>query len=343
MIDALERAGCDEPGGHGRAPRGRAGRHHGHRPYTYNTVQGDITFDANGDTSQLIVSIYSFDAAGGTWKFESRSTTPVASHCSQRGRGSQGPRPHCIRLNSRAAVTPPNVQADASARQVTRAEGPDQLEEQPVTTIAVARPRALNRFLRIAVIAVAAIVGYLFLLHLPAHAVMARRERTDVRAGVSRRGRSRPSTPCRSASIYALIALGYTMVYGIIELINFAHGDVFMVGAFASLFMILAVFGQKNGTPVFDVPFLIVILAVTLRGRDAVDRAAQPDDRAGLLSPVPACLAARPADHRGRRVVHPPERRAGDRRRRRPRPSPDLPAGVARSRSGRRRSPSFRS
>ena len=31
-------------------------------------------------------------------------------------------------------------------------------------------------------------------------------------------------------SIYALIALGYTMVYGIIKLINFAHGDVFMVG-----------------------------------------------------------------------------------------------------------------
>ena len=36
-------------------------------------------------------------------------------------------------------------------------------------------------------------------------------------------------------SIYALIALGYTMVYGIIELINFAHGDVFMVGAFVAL------------------------------------------------------------------------------------------------------------
>ncbi len=33
-------------------------------------------------------------------------------------------------------------------------------------------------------------------------------------------------------SVYALIALGYTMVYGIIKLINFAHGDVFMVGAY---------------------------------------------------------------------------------------------------------------
>ena len=33
-------------------------------------------------------------------------------------------------------------------------------------------------------------------------------------------------------SIYALIALGYTMVYGILTMINFAHGDLFMVGAF---------------------------------------------------------------------------------------------------------------
>ncbi|HEY4802011.1 MAG TPA: branched-chain amino acid ABC transporter permease, partial [Paraburkholderia sp.] len=33
-------------------------------------------------------------------------------------------------------------------------------------------------------------------------------------------------------SFYALVALGYTMVYGIIRLINFAHGDLFMVGAF---------------------------------------------------------------------------------------------------------------
>jgi branched-chain amino acid transport system permease protein len=39
-------------------------------------------------------------------------------------------------------------------------------------------------------------------------------------------------------AIYALVALGYTMVYGIIELINFAHGDVFMVGTFMSLFFL---------------------------------------------------------------------------------------------------------
>jgi branched-chain amino acid transport system permease protein len=38
-------------------------------------------------------------------------------------------------------------------------------------------------------------------------------------------------------SIYALIALGYTMVYGILRLINFAHGDIYMVGAFAGYFI----------------------------------------------------------------------------------------------------------
>ncbi len=41
-------------------------------------------------------------------------------------------------------------------------------------------------------------------------------------------------------SLYALIALGYTMVYGIIRLINFAHGEVFMVGAFATYFLFTA-------------------------------------------------------------------------------------------------------
>ena len=35
-----------------------------------------------------------------------------------------------------------------------------------------------------------------------------------------------------NGAIWALIALGYTLVYGIIELINFAHGDVFMIGSF---------------------------------------------------------------------------------------------------------------
>ena len=39
-------------------------------------------------------------------------------------------------------------------------------------------------------------------------------------------------------SIYALVSLGYTMVYGIAKLINFAHGDIIMVGSYTALFSI---------------------------------------------------------------------------------------------------------
>jgi len=61
-------------------------------------------------------------------------------------------------------------------------------------------------------------------------------------------------------SIYALIALGYTMVYGIIELINFAHGEIYMIGAFTALIVagILTFLGLNN----FAVFFISVIAAV---------------------------------------------------------------------------------
>jgi branched-chain amino acid transport system permease protein len=62
--------------------------------------------------------------------------------------------------------------------------------------------------------------------------------------------------------IYALIALGYTMVYGIIELINFAHGDVYTLGTFFSL-AILALLGV---TGIVTGPMLVVVVAVTLIG-----------------------------------------------------------------------------
>lgn len=54
--------------------------------------------------------------------------------------------------------------------------------------------------------------------------------------------------------VYALIALGYTMVYGIVRLINFAHGDVFMVGAFTSFYAIARF--NLNTWPEFVAPWL---------------------------------------------------------------------------------------
>jgi branched-chain amino acid transport system permease protein len=61
-------------------------------------------------------------------------------------------------------------------------------------------------------------------------------------------------------AIYALIAIGYTMVYGIIELINFAHGDVFMVGAFTSMYVLTTPLGQSG--PINDLPVLLVVLVI---------------------------------------------------------------------------------
>ncbi|MAY62250.1 MAG: branched-chain amino acid ABC transporter permease LivH [Rhizobiales bacterium] len=59
-------------------------------------------------------------------------------------------------------------------------------------------------------------------------------------------------------SIYGLIAIGYTMVYGIIGMINFAHGDVFMVGSFIALAVFLIL------TSVFGFAFLPLVLLIVL-------------------------------------------------------------------------------
>ncbi|MGI9423235.1 MAG: ABC transporter permease subunit [Hyphomicrobiaceae bacterium] len=65
-------------------------------------------------------------------------------------------------------------------------------------------------------------------------------------------------------SIYGLIAIGYTMVYGIIGMINFAHGDIFMVGAFISLILIL-LFGVVGLTSVAVLLLaLILVLAFAM-------------------------------------------------------------------------------
>jgi branched-chain amino acid transport system permease protein len=53
----------------------------------------------------------------------------------------------------------------------------------------------------------------------------------------------------RTGAIYALVALGYTLVYGIIELINFAHGDLFMLGSVFSALILVKFFGAGTGSP----------------------------------------------------------------------------------------------
>src|SRR3569833_1417464 len=76
-------------------------------------------------------------------------------------------------------------------------------------------------------------------------------------------------------SIYGLIAIGYTMVYGILGMINFAHGDVFMVGAFLALiaFLVLVAIGV-TAVPVALFLVLLIAMALTALYGWAVERVA---------------------------------------------------------------------
>ena len=62
-------------------------------------------------------------------------------------------------------------------------------------------------------------------------------------------------------SVYALVALGYSLVYGILKLLNFAHGDVYMIGAFIG-YGVLALFGGSVD-PVIPIPLLILLMFLT--------------------------------------------------------------------------------
>lgn len=94
--------------------------------------------------------------------------------------------------------------------------------------------------------------------------------------------------------IYALVALGYTMVYGVLKLINFAHGDIFTIGAY--LGMTLLVSGGLSGsmTPVLAVGLVVIIVfgLVALLGV-ALERVAyRPLRKANRLAAVVSALGA---------------------------------------------------
>jgi branched-chain amino acid transport system permease protein len=92
-------------------------------------------------------------------------------------------------------------------------------------------------------------------------------------------------------AVFALIALGYTMVYGIIELINFAHGDVFMLGLFISLawFTLLGVTTTLTGWQLVTLLPLVFVLTMlsTAVLNVAIDRVAyRPLRRSARLAPL---------------------------------------------------------
>ena len=66
--------------------------------------------------------------------------------------------------------------------------------------------------------------------------------------------------------IYSLVSLGYTMVYGVLRLINFANSEVFMVGTFSVLYLQINILGVPIGQPALHGVKLIVYLAISLIG-----------------------------------------------------------------------------
>jgi branched-chain amino acid transport system permease protein len=89
-------------------------------------------------------------------------------------------------------------------------------------------------------------------------------------------------------SIYGLIAIGYTMVYGIVGMINFAHGDIFMIGGFTALitFLILVSIGL-SAVPLILLIMLVVSMAITAVYGWAVERIAyRPLRQSFRLAPL---------------------------------------------------------
>ena len=88
-------------------------------------------------------------------------------------------------------------------------------------------------------------------------------------------------------SIYALVALGYTMVYGILGLINFAHGDIVMVGALVTLSVAQALTGSAMPAPLVLAAATAAAMAVCMTLGATVERAAyRPLRRAPRLAPL---------------------------------------------------------
>jgi branched-chain amino acid transport system permease protein len=88
-------------------------------------------------------------------------------------------------------------------------------------------------------------------------------------------------------SIYALVALGYTMVYGILGLINFAHGDLVMIGAMVALTVLQTLFGSALPVPLILIcATLAAMLVCTLLGVTIERVAYRPLRRAPRLAPL---------------------------------------------------------
>src|ERR1700730_8037195 len=92
--------------------------------------------------------------------------------------------------------------------------------------------------------------------------------------------------------VYALIALGYSLVYGVLEFINFAHGDVFMVGAFVAWMTLNMLAGHTSlPAPVIFAAMLVAAMAACAVLGVAIERIAyRPLRRASRLAPLSSAI-----------------------------------------------------
>src|SRR5689334_14766891 len=87
-------------------------------------------------------------------------------------------------------------------------------------------------------------------------------------------------------SLYALIALGYTMVYGVLLMINFAHSEIFMAGAFVSLLVYNRLSNVLPPAEAFLVGVIVAFVAVALLAYLIERIAYRPLRRAARLAPL---------------------------------------------------------
>ena len=140
------------------------------------------------------------------------------------------------------------------------------------TSPAVAASNSLTRGLRVIGLAVGAILIYLLVLWralefaseltagntMQGSLIAALTRFDDVGNAYLAQALQQTVNALSIGAIYALIALGYTMVYGIIELINFAHGDIFMIGAMLAVVFLGGLLHQQEA--VNNIPILIALI-----------------------------------------------------------------------------------
>src|SRR4051812_32287939 len=130
------------------------------------------------------------------------------------------------------------------------------MEAASIPAAAPLAPRVRSWVSNYGLIAVLLALPVIFLVHDLVNDGNAIRTGQNIVAGIS------------NGSIWALVAIGYTLVYGIVELINFAHGDVFMLGSFvaASFWATLGVHSGQGAIVMFGGLLVTLVVCMVVAG-----------------------------------------------------------------------------